>query len=82
MKRICFYIPSEQFDEHGYIPSVVTEGVAGHAPMKGRGAFSQPWYWGRTYEEACARCTAENEAIGVSFADALEIVLSSMAAKE
>jgi len=79
MKRKCFYIPVEQFDENGYIPSVVTEGEPGHSPMRGKGECAAPWYWGKTYEEAQARCTAENEAMGISFEDALEIVLGSMA---
>lgn len=81
MKRTCFYIPVDQYDEQGYIPSVVTEGEAGHAPLRGRGEGSSPWYWGKTYEEATKRAAEENETMGVSYADALGIVLSSMKEK-
>lgn len=76
--RQCFYIPIEQFDEHGYIPSLVTEGEPGHAPLTGNGRHATPWYWGRTYEEAVAVCERENANLGLSPEDALEIVTSSM----
>lgn len=76
--RQCFYVPVEQYDENGYIPSLVTEGVPGHAPLTGSGTAASPWYWGKTYKEACATCAAENLAIGISPKDAALIVLSSM----
>jgi hypothetical protein len=80
--RQCFYIPAEQFDENGYIPSLVTEGQAGHAPLTGNGPHASPWYWGKTYEEARAVCAAENAKLGISPEDAARIVLSSVTAKD
>lgn len=80
--RRCFYIPNGQFDEHGYIPSLVTEGEPGHTPLRGDPAkFQAPWYWGKTYESATANCAAENlETFGLTEAEAAEIVASSMGA--
>jgi hypothetical protein len=78
--RWCYYIPEDQYDEHGYIPSIVTEGQPGHAPLAGNGTASRPWYWGKTLEEAIARCTAENAALGISPRDALDMLFSSMQA--
>lgn len=78
MTRKCFYIPVEQFDSAGYIPSLVTEGQSGHAPLAGNGAHAEPWHWGKTYEDACKIAEQENARLGVSPADAVEIVLSSM----
>jgi hypothetical protein len=79
--RWCFYIPSGQFDEHGYIPSVVTEGEPGHAPLRGQGAGASAWYWGKTQEEAEAIAAEANARLGLSPEEALEIILSSMRAQ-
>lgn len=78
--RQCFYQPIEQYDENGWIPSLVTEGEPGHTPLTGSGTAAAPWYWGKTYEEARARCQEENGKLGINPADAAKIVLSSMAA--
>jgi hypothetical protein len=78
-KRMCYYIPPDQDPgEDGYIPSVVTEGEPGHAPLKGNGMLAQPWRWGSTLQEAQAICAVQNAKMGVSPDDALEIVISSM----
>ena len=79
-RRQCFYIPVDQFDDQGYIPSMVTEGIAGHTPMNGNGAQAQPWHWGTSYKEARAICDGENLRIGITREAASEIVLSSMMA--
>jgi hypothetical protein len=76
--RQCFYIPEGQRDEAGYIPSLVTEGEPGHAPLTGNGACAQPWHWGTTYQEARAICDRENARLGLTPAEATDIVLSSM----
>jgi hypothetical protein len=78
--RTCFYIPAGQFDENGYIPSLVIEGEPGHAPLTGNGPGSSPWYWGKTYEEAQATAEKANAEKGISPDDAIAIVCSSMAA--
>jgi hypothetical protein len=79
--RQCFYIPVGQFDENGYIPSLVTEGEPGHAPLKGSGECAAPWYWGKTYEAAKAFAEEMNaEQFGLTPAQAAEILASSMRA--
>jgi hypothetical protein len=81
-KRKCFYVPVDQFDANGYIPSMVTEDEPGHAPMTGNGSHAAPWYWGKTYEEATAVCAKENARLGISPEDAALIVASSMRADD
>jgi hypothetical protein len=76
--RTCFYIPPDQYDENGWIPSVVTEGEPGHAPLKGNGPCASPWYWGKTLEAAQATAERENARLGLSRDEALAIVLSSL----
>lgn len=78
MARTCFYIPVGQYDDQGYIPSLVTENEPGHAPLTGNGSHAAPWHWGRTYEDAQKIAEEENRRIGVSPEDALQIVASSM----
>ena len=51
-KRKCYYIPPDQRDEEGYIPSLVIEDEPGHTPFRGNGPCASPWHWGRTYEQA------------------------------
>jgi hypothetical protein len=77
-KRWCFWVPVGQFDERGYIPSVVIEGENGHHPLTGNGAFAQPWYIGKTYDQAKQTCADWNEEAGISVETALEIVMSMM----
>ena len=80
-KRTCYAILAGQRDEQGYIPSLVTEGEAGHAPLAGRGTAAQPWHWGRTYDEAKETCARMNQQdFGLTEREAAEIMLSSMAA--
>ena len=78
--RTCFAVFPDQRDENGFIPSVITEREAGHAPLTGRGTGSSPWYWGHTYDEAKETCRAANEHKGLSPDDVIEITLSSMLA--
>jgi hypothetical protein len=76
--RTCFAVFPDQRDEHGFIPSVITENEPGHAPLTGNGTAAQPWYWGATYDEAKETCRKENEQAGLSTDDVIEITLSSM----
>jgi hypothetical protein len=78
--RQCYFIPVEQRDEIGFIPSLVTEGEAGHAPLSGRGRHAAAWHWGRTYDQARAFAAQENTRLGLSEADVADIVCSSMSA--
>jgi hypothetical protein len=50
--RTCYYIPPEQRDERGFIPSLVTEGEPAHVPFMGNGRCAEPWHWGQTYPQA------------------------------
>jgi hypothetical protein len=77
--RQCFYTPEDQFVEgKGFVPSLVTEGEAGHKPLVGSGYLSEPWYWGMTYEQAKETCRTENARLGLSEADVSDIVASSI----
>jgi hypothetical protein len=79
-QRQCFYVPVDQFDDNGYIPSLVTEGEAGHAPLKGNGRFSAPYYWGKTHEQAKEVARKANEDLGLSERDVTDIIASSIRA--
>ena len=77
--RQCFYISATQRDEHGFIPSLVTENEPGHSPMTGQGEHAAPWYWGKTLEHAEQTCERVNlERYGISRKTASRIVASSM----
>ena len=79
-RRWCYFIPAAQYDDNGYIPSIVVEGVAGHFPLAGNGVGSSPWYWGKTLDEAEQTARAKNEELGVSLQAEGNIVMSSMRA--
>jgi hypothetical protein len=78
--RRCFMVFRTQFDDSGFIPSLVTEGEAGHAPLVGRGEHASPWHWGKTYEEAKAFTARENQRLGLSELDVIDIIASSIGA--
>lgn len=79
--RQCFIVLRDQFDENGFIPSLVTEGEFGHVPLSGDPTkFQSPWYWGKTFEQAEAFCIKTNrETFGLDETEAANIVASSMA---
>jgi hypothetical protein len=80
--RTCFYIPPDAYVEgKGFVPSLVTEGEPGHAPLAGSDELAQPWYWGNTYEDAKAIALEENGKLGLTRDDVTEIILSSMRAQ-
>lgn len=81
--RQCFVILPAQFHPQlGYVPSLVTEGEAGHSPMVGRGELSEPWYWGTDYEQAKRICAKANEeTFGLTEAEAMDILASSIGAQ-
>ena len=80
--RQCFIILETQQDEHGYIPSLVTENEPGHAPMTGRDADAVPWYWGKTRERAQAVADRVNlQRYGISHKTALRIMATTMRAQ-
>lgn len=77
-KQHCYAVFHNQFDENGYVPSLITRDEAGHSPMLGNGECSSPWYWGKTFEQAEAVCRRVNECMGLSEQDVAEIIASSM----
>lgn len=79
-KRTAFYVDETMKTDQGYIPSVVTEGEPGHAPLTGNGNCASPWYWGHDIETAKKIAAQANAELGLTEADVSEIVLSSMAA--
>lgn len=84
-KRKCMFIDASQrfnpdVDTQGYVPSLVTEGEPGHSPMMGQGEAASPWFWGRTYDEACKTADDYNRrTFGIEPIEAWKIVASSMA---
>lgn len=78
--RVCLYVDATMETAHGFVPSLVTEGEPGHAPMTGNGSHAAPWYFGTTLADAERNVAAANANLGISEVDALEIVMSSMAA--
>ena len=83
-KRRCYYISPTQDPEvyGGYVPSLVTEDEAGHAPLIGNGdPLSQPWVWGKTLDEAEAFAAEKNTRKGLSEDDVDNIIASSMRAQ-
>lgn len=81
-KRSAFYVDETMKTEHGYVPSLVTEGEPGHAPLVGNGDHASPWYWGQDIETARRVAAEANAQLGLTPQDVLEIVLSSMTARE
>lgn len=86
-KRKCVWIDPLQakwnprLDTDGYIPSVVTEGVAGHNPLTGSGDYAEPWFWGKTLAEAEETAATFNmQNFGLPKLEAWTIVASSVAA--
>jgi hypothetical protein len=79
--RRCYVILPEQRNDRGYIPSIVTEGEPGHAPLMGRGEFSQPWYWGTDLAAATRLCAEFNRKdFGLDGPECSAIVSSSVMA--
>lgn len=80
--RRCMYISPMQYDEgRGFVPSLVIENEPGHSPMRGRGEFAEPWYWGDTLDRAREVCDRYNQdRLGISPKTAMRIVASSMGA--
>jgi hypothetical protein len=82
--RICIYVDATMVDpdSRGFIPAVVTENEPGYAPLTGQGDFAQPWVWGPTIEDALRQAAAYNIRLGLKPRDVIDIVMSSMAARE
>lgn len=79
--RTCYYIPPDQRDDEGFIPSLVTEDQPGHVPFMGNGSCASPWHWGRTYEAArdlAARMNLED--FGLDQMQVAAIMISSIRA--
>lgn len=78
--RFCYTVNANcEKDEHGIVPSAVFEHTPYHYPMLGNGRHAQPWYWGKTLDEAQQVCDVANAKLGLSPVDVAEIIASSMA---
>lgn len=75
--RRCLYVFETSLTEHGYIPSMVTEGEPGHALMSGNGEHAAPWYWGHDLSNARAIAEKSNKEMGLSPIDVIDILASS-----
>lgn len=82
--KYCYYIDSTQDTSvhGGFVPSIVVECEAGHYPMIGDPKTLQaPWVWGSDLETAEAIAASVNEGLGLTEADVVRIVASSMRAQ-
>ena len=78
----AFYVDEETRDEHGIIPLLVTENVAGYRLMLGE-TPGGTWYWGQNLDEASRICDLVNaELFGLTRDESSAIVGSSMAAQD
>jgi hypothetical protein len=79
----AYWIDAEPWKDTGkWVPSVIVQDVAGHTPMAGDPArLQQPWFWGDSYPEAQAVCTRVNLERGVTEADMVAILFSSLRAQ-
>ena len=86
-RRWCYVIPIEGFVKgHGYRVSIAIEKEQGHYPtgdlrtLDGdySGGATMPWFWGMTYDEACAICVEQNAKLGYTPQEAFKIVASTM----
>lgn len=78
--RFAFFIDITLHTPKGFIPSFVEENEPGHWPMIGRGELAEPWYWGHDIATAKRICDEANAKLGLTPAEANDIVISSMAA--
>jgi len=76
-RPFCYYVsPDEHEKGKGFRVLVVFEDQPGFFRTGGKGI--EPWYWGPTFRDAEEACRRKNERLGLSDADALRIVCSSM----
>lgn len=80
--KTCYVIPPhtpEQVEKQGgYMPSLVIEGVPGHAPLNGGNhEFALPWVWGPTLEDAEEKCKVLNEQLGLTESVVMDLILKS-----
>ncbi len=83
--EFCYWInPAQNFDlTDGFVPSVVKRNVSGHFPMTGNPEeFQAPWIWGKTLEAAEKIARQTNEKMGISVREEMDIIFSSMRAKQ
>jgi hypothetical protein len=86
-RRQCMWIDpcqgkwNPRLASDGYIPSLVTENQPGHSPMSGDPRQHQePWFWGKTLDDAERTAASYNARHGTSKRDAWTIVASSIGA--
>lgn len=78
--RFAFFIDVTMHTPKGFIPSFVEEDEPGHWPMIGKGELAEPWYWGHDLARAKQICDEANAKLGLTPKEALDVVVSSMAA--
>ena len=79
-QRQCLYVDESMLQEEGYVPSMVTEGEPGYAPLAGNGPFARPWFFGQDIETARRLVDEANAKLGITPEEAHDIVMSSMRA--
>lgn len=70
-KRFCYTVPETGYVAgEGWRPSIVREGESGHNPLD--------YFWGEDFSSAQLAAKAQNEKLGLTPIDVLEILNSSM----
>lgn len=78
--RQCYVVFENQYDDEGFIPSLVTEGEWGHTPLSGDPARLQAaWHFGKDLDTARRVCANANKDLGLTEDDVVTITASSMA---
>lgn len=79
--RKAFFVDETFMTPSGIVPAMVEEGVPGFGMMLGNGELARPWFWGMDIATAQSICNDANAGLGLTPAEAQEIVTSSIRAQ-
>lgn len=80
-RRFAYFVDEIFMTPSGIVPAAVEEGVPGFGMMLGNGEFASPWFWGMDIATAQKICDDANAGLGLTPAEAQEIVTSSIRAQ-
>ncbi|MHC3995719.1 hypothetical protein ACXWTF_12915 [Thiomicrolovo sp. ZZH C-3] len=69
--RTVFFVQRTVMENGEYVVCIAEEGT--------KGFYQTDWLWGSDFAYAEAMCNQRNEEVGISKADALKIIVKSMA---
>jgi hypothetical protein len=79
--RLAYFVDETFMTPNGIVPAVAEENVPGYSMCIGNGEFASPWYWGKDIATAQKICDDANAKLGLTPAEARDIVASSIAAQ-